>query len=1019
MTTRDWNEDTLSEQPVIEQLKRLGYIHIHGDQLDPDLVEDCERKSRKEVILVNHLKKKLAEINPHLIEESINKAVRRLTHIQAESTLESNRIFHRYLISGISVDQDIWARRQKQTVNFIDFKGIEKNEFLMVNQFWIRGPKITDKPDIVVFINGIPMVVIECKSPVRKNTGVIDAQHQLIRYQKEVPQLFRTNEILIGCNLFGAKYGTIGASPEQYHQWREQGDSKLPNMAERPSVKEMLKLGLIEGEDISTHPPMQEVLLAGLLKKGNLLDIVQNFIVFDYSREEHKVIKKICRYQQFSAVNKIVRRITNEADKRGIIWHWQGSGKSLIMVFAAVKLRREEEKLRNPVILIVTDRRKLDKQITDQFRDCNFPNPTQVKNMKQLYSLLRSSTGCTIMTTVQKFRKPLEKPLSEAKNIIVMTDEAHRTQYSNFALNLRKALPNASFFAFTGTPLDKRDRNTYRHFSPPGEKYLDRYDMHQSIEDNATVSVKYESRMANLQIVGASIEKLLKELFSEKSQKELAQIKRRYATVDAILGAPRRIERITMDIINHYTEKIAPNGLKAQIVTSSRKTAVMYKEALDKLIDPSWSTVVITVNNDNSQEWKEKYRHSPLEEDYITGKEIFQNPSNPLKFLIVCDKLLTGFDAPIEQVMYLDQRMKEHTLLQAIARTNRPYPRKNFGLVVDYAGVGKELVEALAIFDKEDLQGIFSVDDIRREIASLSESHRKTMAMFKRIKREAKPAELIQQCLEILRHEDVRSNFETLFKEFAKSMDILMPDPCVSPFINDFKFLGMIREGARNLYRDDRLSLENCSKKVEDLIHAHIISVGVEKILEPINITAPDFEEKLEIKGSTKAKASHVEYGIRQTINAKIGEDPLFYGSLKEQLESIIEAYRKRRKDEAELLRELVKIRSQEGRREVVAKEKGLMIDEFAFYGLLEPYGGKPFGGSDEKRCLFSKEIVQIIKSKIVIDWIDKEDVQKEMRRDIKSILRKIEFPSDKLEFFIREVLELARARFKDYDGTY
>ena len=214
MNTRDWNEDTLSEQPAIEQLKRLGYIHIHGDQLDPDLVEDCERKSRKEVILVNRLKKKLAEINPHLIEESINKAVRRLTHIQAESTLESNRIFHRYLISGISVDQDIWARRQKQTVNFIDFKDIEKNEFLMVNQFWIRGPKITDKPDIVVFINGIPMVVVECKSPVRKNTGVIDAQHQLIRYQKEVPQLFRTNEILIGCNLFGAKYGTIGASPE-------------------------------------------------------------------------------------------------------------------------------------------------------------------------------------------------------------------------------------------------------------------------------------------------------------------------------------------------------------------------------------------------------------------------------------------------------------------------------------------------------------------------------------------------------------------------------------------------------------------------------------------------------------------------------------------------------------------------------------------------------------------------------------------------------------------------------------
>lgn len=390
--------------------------------------------------------------------------------------------------------------------------------------------------------------------------------------------------------------------------------------------------------------------------------------------------------------------------------------------------------------------------------------------------------------------------------------------------------------------------------------------MHQSKEDKATVTVKYESRMANLQVVGASIDKLLKELFPDKSRRELAEIKRRYATVDTIRKVPRRIERIAMDIVNHYNGKIAPNGFKAMIVASGRETAVMYKEALDKLIDHSWSTVIITVNNDDPQEWKEKYRRTAEEEDYLTEKEVFQDPSNSLKFLIVCDKLLTGFDAPIAQVMYLDQRMKEHTLLQAITRTNRPYCRKNYGLIVDYVGVGKELVEALAIFDKEDLQGIFSVDDIKKEIASLKESHEKAIVLFKEVNRDGKPDDVIQKCLEILQPEDVRSEFEVLFREFAKSMDILMPDPCVDPFINDFKFLGMIREGARNLYRDDRLNLENCSKKVENLIHAHIIDAGVEKILEPINITAPDFEEKLEIKGSAKAKASHVEHAIRETI---------------------------------------------------------------------------------------------------------------------------------------------------------
>jgi len=1015
MGKQKFNEDTLSEQPLIEQLKRLGYTYIHGDKLDPDLIEDCERKSRREVILVGRLKRKLAEINPHLTEESIEKAVRKVTHIQAQSTLEANRIFHRNLLSGVSIDQDIGARRQGQTVNFIDFKNIDRNEFLVVNQFWIREREITDKPDIVIFVNGIPLVVIECKSPVRRKTGVIDAQEQLTRYQEEIPHLFRTNEILIGCNLFGAKYGTIDVPPEQYHEWKTQNGEKLPNMAEHPSVKEMLKLELIDKKDLSAHPPMQKVLIAALLKKKNLLDIIQNFIVFDYSKEERKVIKKICRYQQFSAVNRIVKRVADEPDKRGIIWHWQGSGKSLIMVFAAVKLRREKEKLQNPVILIVTDRRKLDRQITETFENCNFPNPIQAKNMKNLYSLLGSDAGCTVMTTVQKFRKPLDKPLSLSEKIIVMTDEAHRTQYGNFALNLRKALPHASFFAFTGTPLNKRDRNTYRHFSPPGERYLDRYDMEHSIADQATVIVKYESRMANLQVVGASIEKLLKELFPEKSERELAEIKRRYATVETILTAPRRIERIAMNIVNHYTEKIQPNGFKAMIVATGRKAAVKYKEALDKLIDPSWSTVVISDRNDDPQEWKEKYRRSSQEEDQITGKEVFQNPSNQLRFLIVCDKLLTGFDAPILHIMYLDQRMKEHTLLQAIARTNRPYHRKNYGSVVDYAGVGKELAEALAIFDEDDLGGIFSVDDIKKEIASLRETHQKTMVIFGKVKRDGEPKDVLQQCLEILKPEDVRSEFEDLFRNFAKSMDILMPDPCVDPFIKDFRFLGMIREGARNLYRDERLSLENCSKKVENLIHAHIVDTGMEEVLAPVNITAPDFEEKLEIKGGTRAKASHIEYAIRQTISAKAGEDPRFYQSLEEQLESLLEEDRRRRKDEAELLKSLVKLSKQEERREAIAEEKGLDYKkELPFYGLFEPYK-KLFDGVDEERCLFTKRIVEIIESKsAIIEWTTKENIKKEMRRAIKDQLRSIGFPPDELELFTREVMDLAETHFKD-----
>ncbi len=1011
--TTKFNEDTLSEQPALEQLKRLKYVYINGDQLDPDLIENCERKSRKEVILEGRLKKQLAKINPNLNQESIEKAARKITHIQAESTLEANRIFHKYLISGDSIDQDIGARRQKLTVNFIDFNNIENNEFLAVNQFWVKGNKVTDKPDIVIFINGIPIAVIECKSPVAKNTGVLDGQIQLMRYQQEISHLFRTNEILVACNLFGAKYASIDAPLEQYHEWKVLSDEKLVNMKQHPTVKEMLKLGFIDAKDLSANPPMQEVLIAGLLKKKNLLDIIQNFIVFDYSKEEHKVVKKICRYQQFTAVNKIVKRVTEESDKRGIIWHWQGSGKSLIMVFAAVKLKREEEKLKNPTIVIVTDRIKLDRQIIDTFQNCNFPNPVQAQDMKQLYSLLSSGTGCTIMTTVQKFRQPLEKPLSESKNIIILTDEAHRTQYGNFALNLRNALPNASFFAFTGTPLNKKDRNTYQHFSPAGEPYLDRYDMQQSIDDQATVPIKYESRLANLQVVGVSIDKLLKDLFQDKSQAELAEIKRRYATVDTLLSAPRRIERIAMDIVQHYTEKIAPNGFKAMVVANDRETANKYKKALDKIIDPSRSTIVMTVNNDDPQEWKEKYKRTPEELDRLTGKDVFQNLQDPLQFIIVCDMLLTGFDAPIVQVMYLDQRMKEHTLLQAVARTNRPHARKNFGLVVDYVGIGKELAQALAIFDKKDLEGIFTIDDIKKEVALLDESCKKTLAFFKSVKRDLKPDEIIQKCLQILKPEDIRLEFEAYFRQLAKSMDILMPDPCVNPYVKDFKFLGMIREGAKNLYRDERLSLENCSKKVENLIHAHIIDAGVEEILAPIHITAPDFQEKLAIKVSHKAKASHMEYAIREVINTKIAEDPHFYGSLKEQLESAIQADQQRRHDEADLLKSLVKIKEQEERKELIAKEKNMSDDEFALYGLFQPYSDKLFGTDDAKKITFAKGMVKLIKDKLVVDWTEKEDVQKVIRREIKESLRKIGFPTDKLEIFAREILELARVRLR------
>ena len=1014
-----FNEDTLSEQPGIEQLKRLGYDYIHGDQFDPELKEGCERASRRDVVLISRLKKKLAEINPELTEESINKAVRRVTHIQAEGLIEANRTFHQDLISGVSIDQDIGARRQKLTARFIDFDDPDKNEFLVVNQFWVKGPKETDRPDIVVFVNGIPLVVIECKSPVAKQIGLSDAIKGLVRYQDEIPQLFHTSEILIALNLFGAKYGTILSEAEFFHEWKDMGDEKFPNMADHPSVKAMLDLGLIKKEDLSNNPTAQEVLIAGILNKKNLLDIIQNFIVYELEQKKRRVVKKVCRYQQFTAVNKILKRVTSEDEKRGIIWHWQGSGKSLTMLFTAVKLRREETKLKNPIIMVVTDRIDLDDQISGTFRNCNFPNPIQIRETRgthrKLYELLGHKVGNTILATVHLFRKPLDKPLSEAENIIVLTDEAHRTQYGFFALNMRRALPNASFFAFTGTPLDKRDRNTYRHFSPPGERYLDAYSIRRAEDDNEIVPVKYASRLAQLQVVGKSLDQLFEDLFFDKTEEEKALLKKKYATIETLSKADRRIERIAHDIVEHFNKNIRPNGFKAQIVASDRIRAIKYKEILDKLVGPERSEVVITVNNKDSKEWKEKYRRTREEEKAI--KEAFNDQSNPLEFLIVCDKLLTGFDAPIEQVMYLDQRLIEHTLLQAIARTNRTYPRKNFGLVVDYVGIGRELAEALVIFEKEDLEGIFAVDDIQKELANLDYWYKKAFKFFEKIDfSKGRPEDILQRCMEILKPEDVRAEFDAAFRNMARSMDFLMPDPVVDPYLKDFKLLGTIREGTKNLYRDDRLTLEDCSKKVEALIHEHIVDTGMESILEPISITAPDFREKLEIKGSPKAKASHVEYSIRQTIDEKIATDPAFYGSLKERLERVIEEYRRERKDEARLLLDLMELGKEDKKRESFARSIGLEnIEELSFYGLLLPFQKSMFFDSEEDHVAFTKKIIQAIKEKRVIDWTEKEDIQREMRKEVKRLLRAKGCEEDHLEPLTREILNLARIHFKGF----
>ena len=1011
MTTPKFNEDTLSEKPAIEQLLRLGYEFMPGEKLDPQEGEDCERASRRDVILVDRLRRKLKELNKDANELSIEKAIRQITNMQGVSLMEENKAFHRALVSNISIDQEGGAGRRAVTIKFIDFDEPVNNDFLAVNQFWVKGPKLSDRPDIVLFINGMPLAVIECKSPVARETGVGNAVEQLLRYQREIPALFRTNQILLGTNLLCAKYGTISSDYDVFHEWKAKPDEKLPILARHPVVQEMKKLGLMDGKDLPHVPAPQDVAIAALFNKRNFLDIIRNFIVFENDGGRTK--KKICRYQQFTAVQKLAARVLGEKDKKGIIWHWQGSGKSLTMLFAALKLRREEAKLKNPYFLVVTDRTDLDRQIAGTFHDCGFPNPVRAESSQELYKMLSEGVGRTIMTTVQKFRKPLDTPLSGADNIIVLTDEAHRTQYGNFAFNLRKALPNAAFFAFTGTPLDKKDRNTYRLFSPSGETYMHRYGIMEAEADKATKPIKYMSRLPGLHIVGGSIDSLLAGMFPDKAKAELSKIKKQYASMDVLAGAPQRIERIAMDIVEHYHQAIRPNGLKAMIVAKDRTAVDLYKKAMDKLLPSDASAVVMTINDrEDPADWKEKYYLSEKEEELV--KERFKDPANPLTFLIVCDKLLTGFDAPVLQVMYLDQRLREHNLLQAVARTNRVYPRKNYGLIVDYVGLGAELAEALKKFSAEDLDGMFKTDDVERELKQLALHHKAAMKFFAGVSFAAETKVVIQQCMDALKKPTVRGDFDKTYRDMAKSMDFLMPDLRVEPFLKDFKLLGTIREAAKNLYRDERLKSEDLSAKVAALIHAHISAENIEELLKPLTITAPDFSRQLEAKGSDKAKAVHLEYALRDRIHSAVVENPVFYATLQKQLEDVIAANEKERRDDAQRLLALMQIKEADELRDEAAKKLGLSgAKEFAFFSLINQSGYLPSALTSEKKAALSQEIIGLLEARVVTEWTEREDIQKEMRREIKRLLRRNGCGEDELPAITRELMELAQQWIK------
>ncbi len=953
MTVSLGNEETLVEIPAIEFLRNLpdGYTFIHGSELVP---EKGERESYSSVILSIRLRDSLKRLNPWMSDTTVNKAALHLEkaeHLGTDLLSINEAVYDAIVNLSTSLEETIDGHKEFQTVRYIDFQHPSNNEFLVTRQFKVQGANETIIPDIIVFINGIPVVILECKSPFletssTENKGKWDAFQQLQRYMDNrgatspegAERLFYTNFFTGILNKYHAYIGTISCNYQNYLEWKD--PFPFASKTVDPDCA-------------------QNLLLLGTLTKTSLLDLMENFILFEGDVTTGKKVKKICRYQQYRAVNKALDRLLTAKTKEergGVIWHTQGSGKSLTMVLLSRKIRRTPA-LSDATIVVVTDRIDLDKQITGTFTRTleKITTPVQADSVKELMTLLTQASPQIILTTIFKFasedegtaaitarfgeeeaslRYTKEFPVLTAKsNVIVLADEAHRSQYKEMAMNMRNALPNAAFIGFTGTPIDKEDKSTRRTFGD----YIDRYSIQQSVEDGATVMIVYEGRKPDLHIKDDTLMDIFDDEFSDRTEAEREAIKAKYATKRSIVEADSRIQEIMRDILEHYRDTVYINKFKAQVVCVSREACVKFKRAFDLLKTEIFgeepggkieAKIIFTGMHNDLSHLKEHHT-TKAEKDALIDRFTKPTDESPLCFLIVKDMLLTGFDAPVEQVMYLDRPLKEHSLLQAIARVNRICgDKKKCGYIVDYYGVSDYLQEALAIFDTADIgTPMTSIDELYRQMQAY---HRAIMTLFHGIDRNN-----LDALVKILEPENRRAEFETAYKNFATSIERILPQKIEVQYLNDLRWVAYIRIAAKARYESDtKLDISDCGEKVRKLISDHIQTDGIRQWIEPVTLFDKDFKDKLNGLKSKEAVASAMEHAARRAITAKFDENPKYYTNLLEKLKKILE--------ETEGQWDLMRQKLEPLHEEILSGEKteaekhGLDLREFALYSAIK-----------------------------------------------------------------------------------
>lgn len=1017
------NEDKI-EQEALKILAEMGWEVFHGPDIGPD---GTNERSYTESLLNSRLIAAINRLNPKISTDDLDTVKKNILSSQP-TLLDENQIFHHYLVNGVDVEyRNTEGEIRTEKVWLYDFENPQNNEFVAVNQFTVIQGEHNRRPDIVLFVNGLPLVVIELKNAADSKADMKKAYQQIQTYKREIPSLFKFNELCVISDGLDASVGTISSDYERFMPWKT-----------------------IDGEKEAGNVPMLEVMLRGMCSKDRLLDIIRNYIVFE--RSNNTYIKKVAAYHQYWAVQKamqntIVATKPGADHRAGVVWHTQGSGKSLSMVFYAGKLVVEKE-LKNPTVLVVTDRNDLDGQLFGTFANCQDilrQEPVQAHNRKELRQLLNRESGGVIFTTIQKFTPGEDEDtlpiLSDRNNIIVIADEAHRSQYGlrarvresdaklvyGYAKYMRDALPNASYIGFTGTPIERDDRSTPAVFGD----YVDVYDIAQSIEDKATVPIYYESRLIDLGMDESTKKWLDSEVESLLEGEELSRqdkLKAEWSQKEAIVGNSKRLELVAKDIVTHFEERLSALDGKGMIVTMSRRVAA---ELNAKIIDlrPEWHNdtdtkgvikVVITGSASDNEVLQQHIRSKDRLQMLASH---MKDPNSELKLVIVCDMWLTGFDVPNMHTMYLDKPLKGHNLMQAIARVNRVWPGKEGGLVVDYLGVAGALREALADYTASGGEGKPTMDQ-REAVVVMKQKYEIVRDLFHgfNYKRyfSAETGDQLQIILDSQEHiaaqEDGPKRLKQHVVELGKAFGLAMPADEALQLREEVAFFQAVNARLEKM-GDSRggPSDEDYQLAIKQIVDKAIAPIGVVDIFAAAGLEKPELsilsDEFLAEMRNTERKNLAVialQKLLNDEVRVRFKRNAVKLGQFSDMLEAALQKYKNGTIEAAQIIEELIAIAKEVRGNIEEEKKSGLSEQELAFFDALIAHGNvKEVMGEDKLRNL-SKLLVERVRKNVTVDWTVRESAQARLRVEVKKLLREFGYPPDNQAVATKLVLEQA-----------